>query len=214
VWLTAPNSLWSLEGKSVFAIVAAMRTGSNLLERILDYHEDVFCHGELFNPDFIGFQHEAVSGFGGFERTDTQRRDAYPERFFHAMVNSTEDPVVGYRIFQNHNRDAVAQTIFNPGIRKVILRRSLLDAFVSSKIAQITDQWLVLERGQRKPFEKFTFSMDEFLRYLARNSLYYNEIYHTLISTGQPFFTLDYDELKTPGAINRAATFIGSHDQL
>ena len=38
-----------------FMIVAAMRTGSNMLERSLDRFEELSCFGELYNPAFVGF---------------------------------------------------------------------------------------------------------------------------------------------------------------
>lgn len=37
-----------------FIVLAAMRTGSNLLEFNLNALEGVACHGEAFNPHFIG----------------------------------------------------------------------------------------------------------------------------------------------------------------
>jgi LPS sulfotransferase NodH len=37
-----------------FVIFAEMRTGSNHLEESLNGLDDIQCHGELFNPTFIG----------------------------------------------------------------------------------------------------------------------------------------------------------------
>ncbi|MDX1743482.1 MAG: nodulation protein NodH, partial [Ruegeria sp.] len=37
-----------------FIVLAAMRTGSNLLEFNLNALDGVTCHGEAFNPHFIG----------------------------------------------------------------------------------------------------------------------------------------------------------------
>ena len=37
-----------------FVIFAEMRTGSNHLEESLNGLADIRCHGELFNPVFIG----------------------------------------------------------------------------------------------------------------------------------------------------------------
>ena len=37
-----------------FAIFGAMRTGSNLLERSINQFPGLHCHGELFNPSFVG----------------------------------------------------------------------------------------------------------------------------------------------------------------
>ena len=37
-----------------FVVLAEMRTGSNLLESNLNAIDGIECHGELFNPFFIG----------------------------------------------------------------------------------------------------------------------------------------------------------------
>ena len=37
-----------------FIVLAGMRTGSNLLEANLNTLEGVSCHGEAFNPSFVG----------------------------------------------------------------------------------------------------------------------------------------------------------------
>ena len=37
-----------------FVIFAEMRTGSNFLEENINQFPDLACHGELFNPHFIG----------------------------------------------------------------------------------------------------------------------------------------------------------------
>jgi LPS sulfotransferase NodH len=38
-----------------FVILAAMRTGSNFLEESLNGVPGITCHGELFNPAFVGY---------------------------------------------------------------------------------------------------------------------------------------------------------------
>ena len=38
-----------------FVVFAEMRTGSNFLEANLNALEGVICHGEAFNPHFIGY---------------------------------------------------------------------------------------------------------------------------------------------------------------
>ena len=40
---------------SSFVVFAEMRTGSNFLETNLNALEGVVCHGEAFNPHFIGY---------------------------------------------------------------------------------------------------------------------------------------------------------------
>jgi LPS sulfotransferase NodH len=38
-----------------FVVFAEMRTGSNFLEANLNQLEGVACHGEAFNPHFLGY---------------------------------------------------------------------------------------------------------------------------------------------------------------
>jgi len=38
-----------------FIVFAEMRTGSNFLEANLNAFDGVTCHGEAFNPHFIGY---------------------------------------------------------------------------------------------------------------------------------------------------------------
>lgn len=39
----------------LFVVLAEMRTGSNFLEANLNALDGVSCHGEAFNPFFIGY---------------------------------------------------------------------------------------------------------------------------------------------------------------
>ena len=38
-----------------FVVFAEMRTGSNFLEANLNAFENIACHGEAFNPHFLGY---------------------------------------------------------------------------------------------------------------------------------------------------------------
>ena len=38
-----------------FILLAEMRTGSNFLESNLNAFDGIACHGEAFNPHFIGY---------------------------------------------------------------------------------------------------------------------------------------------------------------
>ena len=58
-----------------FVVFAAMRTGSNFLEANLNAIPGVACHGEAFNPYFVGYPHrETLLGF------DQAAREADPAK--------------------------------------------------------------------------------------------------------------------------------------
>ena len=42
-----------------FVILAVMRTGSNLLEELINAADGVSCYGEIFNPAFAGHAHKS-----------------------------------------------------------------------------------------------------------------------------------------------------------
>ena len=68
-----------------FVLLAEMRTGSNLLESCLNDFEGISCHGEVFNPHFIGYPNtETLFGF------DKAMRDANPV----SMPNTEPTPSV------------------------------------------------------------------------------------------------------------------------
>jgi hypothetical protein len=59
-----------------FVIVAARRTGSNLLCTLVGSHADVLCHHELFNPG--GIYYALPLRNGGFSLGTIEERDADP----------------------------------------------------------------------------------------------------------------------------------------
>ena len=58
----------------MFVLFAEMRTGSNYLEDNLNQMPGLACHGELFNPHFVG-QHNRNEKFG----VNLRDRDANPD---------------------------------------------------------------------------------------------------------------------------------------
>jgi hypothetical protein len=202
--------VWDICGKKTFAIIGMMRSGSNLLERTLDTLADVCCHGELFNGQIIGFRHTQSESFGGYAKNELRRRNADLPRFFSSVLQNSEEPVVGYRVFADHNRDALINTMNDPRIKKIVLRRNYLQAFISNRLAAETGQWIVLHPNTQKQFQKMRFDIDEFSKYMAFNCGFYDEVFWLLNRTKQDFFCVDYNELTRLQKMNEVAEFIGS----
>jgi len=67
-----------------FVVFAEMRTGSNFLEANLNQLEGVACHGEAFNPHFLGYpENKPILG------VDHGTRDRKPEILLDAIRNDT-----------------------------------------------------------------------------------------------------------------------------
>ena len=73
-----------------------MRTGSNFLETNLNAMQDVTCHGEAFNPHFVGYPNK-TSLFG----LDEAARDADPKKLLQEI--KTAPGINGFRYFHDHD---------------------------------------------------------------------------------------------------------------
>ncbi|MGE4326622.1 MAG: nodulation protein NodH, partial [Pseudodonghicola sp.] len=127
-----------------FVIFAEMRTGSNFLEVNLNALDDVACHGEAFNPHFIGYPNRDAI----LDVTQAQR-DADPDRLL-AAVRSTPGALGGFRYFHDHDPRVLDTLLDDPRCAKIVLTRNPLDSYVSWKIAQATGQWKLTDVKRRK----------------------------------------------------------------
>ena len=68
-----------------FVVFAEMRTGSNFLETNLNAFDSFECHGEAFNPHFIGYPNKTEI----FDVTQNMR-DADPARLIGAIKGQSQ----------------------------------------------------------------------------------------------------------------------------
>ena len=122
---------------------AEMRTGSNLLETHLNAMEGVTCHGEAFNPAFIGYPNrDDILGIS------KKQREQKPDLLVQAIRNA--DGLNGFRYFHEHDPRILADIIADERCAKIILTRNPLDSFVSLQIARATNQWKLTDETRRK----------------------------------------------------------------
>lgn len=185
-----------------FAIVAGMRTGSNLLEEILSAHPGISCHGELFNPHFVGApgQDEAL----GITR---HARDEDPARLLSAVA-AVPEAIGGFRIFDGHDERAIEAVLSNPRCAKIVLTRNPVESYVSLKIARSTGQWWLGDRASARR-EKARFDAEEFGRFLEASGVFRRRVRHSLQVTGQTAFHLDYSDLAETEIISGLHAFLG-----
>jgi LPS sulfotransferase NodH len=198
--------------RPTFVIVGMMRSGSNLLERQLSSLADVRCHGELFNPGFIGFSHPWPVEHAGYQRNTTGPRDADEIDFFNKIDAACDRPIMGFRLFLDHGNDITPHILYDTRIKKIVLSRNLLESYVSLQTAQDTGVWLTTEK-KNTAAAPIDVSIDEFMTFALRQALYYNEIQTILHATNQPYLQLDYTEAKDLARINEIAEFVGSSER-
>ena len=208
------NSEWQLEQKNVFTIIGMMRSGSNFIERALDSADDVTCYGELFNPTFIGLHHKSTNPNFDFKRGDIERRDNDVKSFAKKLFRHTDTSNVGFRIFFEHNRLVIEEVLQNSKIKKIVLRRNLLNAYVSLQRAVESGQWLAADGSRVKEVQPVTINFNKFVLFVCQHKLFFEKVFNTLRETGQDYVMIDYSEMKEPEKINELLEFIGSKERM
>ncbi|MDP2050446.1 MAG: nodulation protein NodH [Cypionkella sp.] len=185
-----------------FVIFAEMRTGSNFLEANLNTIDGVSCHGEAFNPFFIGGEGKQEM-FG----IDIAGRSADPAGFLRAMRAQTKG-LAGFRYFSDHDPRVFDLVIADRACAKIILTRNQLESFISWKIAKESDQWWMANTKHLKTVRP-RFDLDEFTTRIGQLQQFQGKLVHALQTTGQTAYYIDYEDIRELDVLNGLASFLG-----
>lgn len=199
-------------GRPAFLLVGMMRSGSNFLERQFNLLPDLRCHGELFNPAFVGMSHQVSNKIPGYTRESTAERNADEEAFLGAIDRACDRPVIGLRLFLDHSLAMTARLLYDPNVKKVVLSRNLLEAYISLETARETGVWLTTEAAKAPP-KPVKVDINKLMTFSLRQSLYYNDVQTVLHQTGQSYLQIDYNDIKNLSKLNEIARFVGSAHQ-
>ena len=186
---------------------AEMRTGSNLLEANLNALDGVTCHGEAFNPHFIGYPNR-----DGMFDMDLAARERDPGELLRRMKDQTPG-LPGFRYFHDHDARVCDLVLFDPACAKIILTRNPLESYVSWKIAQATNQWKLTNAKNLKT-AKAVFDAAEFAAHVAELQAFQRRLMHGLQTSGQTAFYIDYEDLQDLEVLNGLAAFLGVEARL
>ena len=190
-----------------FVVFAEMRTGSNFLETNLNAFDSIRCHGEAFNPHFLGYpSNDPILG------VDLVTRDADPKVLVKAIENDPSG-IGGFRYFHDHDPRVFDQIIADKGCAKIILTRNPVESYVSWKIAQATGQWKLTDVKARKSGQA-VFDAGEFERHLDALQQFQITLLNRLQVTGQTAFYVAYEDLQSVDVMNGIAQFLGVNETL
>ncbi len=189
-----------------FVVFAEMRTGSNFLEANLNRYDGLSCHGEAFNPVFIGYpENETVLGV-------TQRqREKDPDSLLDRIRQA--DGMNGFRFFNDHDPRILDAILNDRRCAKVILTRNPVDSFVSWQIAHATGQWK-LTNATHATSKAIEFKSQDFERHVEHLQDFQVRLLNTLQKSGQTAFYVAYEDLQDIEIMNGLAKFLGVKDQL
>ncbi len=189
-----------------FVVFAEMRTGSNFLEANLNAIPGVACHGEAFNPHFIGYPNkDTLLGLTQAER------EAHPA----ALIDRVKaaEGLNGFRFFNDHDPRALEIALPDPRCAKIVLTRNPAESYVSWKIAQSTGQWK-LTNVKHARSEAVDFDPAEFEAHLDALQRFQVHILSALQKTGQAAFYIAYEDLQDLEVMNGLATWLGVEGRL
>ncbi|RGP37386.1 nodulation protein NodH [Pseudotabrizicola alkalilacus] len=186
-----------------FVMFAEMRTGSNFLESNLNAMPGVTCHGEVFNPYFIGKKDQLT--LFGYNLAD---READPIALIRAMRVQTTG-LAGFRYFHDHDPRVLQPVLDDPRCAKIILTRNPVESYVSWKIAQQTGQWKLTNAKNLKTAQ-VRFDAAEFETHVASLQEFQVQLMYALQVSGQTAFYIDYEDINDLDVLNGLAAFLGA----
>ena len=190
-----------------FVVFAEMRTGSNFLEANLNAFEGIACHGEAFNPFFMGYpKSEPILG------VSQEARDADPTVLLNA-IRKQEDALGGFRYFHDHDPRVFDKIIKDQRCAKIVLTRNPVDSYVSWKIAQATGQWKLTDVKAQKVAQA-VFDADEFSAHLDALQAFQVTLLNRLQTSGQTAFYVAYEDLQSVDVMNGLARYLGVDETL
>ncbi len=191
-----------------FVLLANMRTGSNLFEQNIRLYSQFSCHGELFNPHFIGYP-----GVTSLYDTSMSEREKQPAKLLSKMVQQEKTSMPGFRLFADHDPRILEHCLADPSCAKIVLTRNPLDSYVSYSIAKATDQWKLTDVSKRKK-AKIDFDIIAFRSYLNRIQSFLSDIKIGLQKSGQAAFHLNYEDLNNVEVFNGLSAYLGGDEVL
>jgi LPS sulfotransferase NodH len=190
-----------------FVVFAEMRTGSNFLEANLNAIPGVKCHGEVFNPYFIGGE-----GKQDYLGVSIVERNTDPVRLLAAMQEQTRG-IAGFRYFHDHDPRVFDLVMNDQSCAKIILTRNQLESYVSWKIAKESDQWWMANTKHLKTVRP-EFDGEEFLARVTELQDFQKTLQRRLQTTGQTAFYIDYEDILDLDVLNGLAAHLGATGRL
>ena len=194
-----------------FVILAAPRTGSNLLCTLLNSHPEVLCHHELFNPNGIFYALEYRDG--SLDLGSMEARDREPFAFLQRVWDHPQGAsCVGFKMTRGQNRDIMQNVIEDPGVLKILLyRRNRLKTFISEQLARQTDRWEVYAWEElATETSRLHVDVESFKAHCDLNECFYKGIEDALRSGQQPWIETAYEDLLAYPEHVRLLEFLGT----
>ena len=209
----------------IIALIACRRTGSNYLMKVLDSFSNVEFFGEVYHNQSVWMpisrkteyvywlknKHEINLEIGEkpFEDKDLVKLNhEHPQHLLDFLTSLSDNQYTGFKIFPEHLKWHKLKThiLANQKITKVILKRNLLDVYISDKILEMT------KRSQKKDTSNIKLNIDclDFKAWYYETMSFYSRIELCLQNSSQKYLELSYEELHSHETNEDKVEFIQS----
>ncbi len=191
-----------------FVILAARRSGSNLLCSLLGSHPEVRCHHELFNPNGIFTVLDERDEVTPADALAARDRD--PLGFLERVWRDTRGArAIGFKMTPEQAPEVLAHVLADAGIAKIVLRRqNALRRLVSERIAGITGRWEAYDDASPLARPRIHVEAGELAEHAARVDAFHAGIETALLRRGQSSLSLRYECLFDPDEQARLLDFL------
>jgi hypothetical protein len=192
-----------------FAIVGLKRSGSSYLVNLLGSHPEIHCCSEIFNPQGVNLRWpKAKGGRLAGERIQSELhalRERDPQGFL-ARVFAIDfgKPVVGFKIFRNHNRPMLERILEDRDIAKIVHSRDNGLARYASSLARRQAG----DGGRHAAKPSVEFDAAKFAPFQREHVTFFDETERRLAAGGQRFHRSRYEELNDPARLTAMLDFL------
>jgi len=195
-----------------FCIIGIARSGSIYFGQLLNGHTELRCYGEIFATDVENtFSPVRIKDF--INKAETLTQNALDD--FIQYFNLVSDEDWGFRIFLNQNDKVLYSLLKNRTVKKIVLKRNLIDSYISLEIAKRTNQWLLMtEKSRVKDVGKIVIELDDFAHYVEQHSNFYRDVLNDLYKQNSKFLVVDYAELVSGRSNGKIEEFLNLSTKL
>jgi LPS sulfotransferase NodH len=196
--------------KPRFVILAAPRSGSNLLCTLLGSHPAILCHHEIFNPAGIRVALELRGTEFLLGTLDERQRD--PLAFLDAVwAAPLGHACVGFKLTHRQNEPVFRHLLADTGVAKIVLRRqNRMKTYVSQRISEALVEWEVYRHEDlRRDRPRVHIEPEQFLDRVRFDEAYYDEIRQALAGRGHEWIEVRYESLFSGDQQRAILDFLG-----
>lgn len=196
-----------------FVIITVPRSGSNWLCTLLNSHDEILCHHEIFNPEEIHYAIDKRNGI--FDFGTVEERNHHPELFIRKTWQQTLGyAFVGFKVNRGQDPRVFTNILDDTDVKKIVLsRNNRIKTFLSEAIAEQTLEWESYPWKKLRT-EQTTIHVDieRLHEHIQQNQNFYTDIRKTLHDTRQHYIDVRYEDIARITERQRILHYLGVND--